>query len=552
MAKNANNNAKRNFENVRDMKPKSFGKKGKGKRKKVDSKGESAFPSAGGGWNHPTTRSCNDFSWYSRYPELLAAASRVAFPFRPGMHVDAGTYDVDQEGTEAKVKMPVPGIMRIEYAYTIGSTSEDVTSPASIAAQRLYANVRKNFSSDLSADAPDMLIYALALDQVHAYIAWLKRLYCTINSYSPDNHLFPVEMFKAEIAGLGSLNNPMALFLRDKIKFYGYINTLVNMANQFDVPMVMSIYERHRWMNQYVYSDNDSVRGQMYVFAPTGFFEIDDTAEFSTLKWVSVKADAIDWTDPVEWLFQTGRAMIDVLAKSEDAYTINGYIQRAFDGVPNYRSTLQLQDEILAPQPAHEEVLAQIHNLTVLDDFLQGRITQDPTTNCILYEPEATVRCGSGGVLLDLDSADPTGEQVTEATRLSAYTDENGNLYCGTEVVTQVAVCAPGYINGESATEAYLWWDIGHSTAVIDLNNFNATAARDVVLKARLWAYMNAWDKAPHILSAFRINNTGGVRDLAYAWINGSLDNLSIITPSNLRALHEVCVYSQFDSFGAR
>lgn len=503
------------------------------------------------GWDHSTSMGCNDFSWYSKYPELLSAASRVAFPYRPGMHVAAGTYDV-APNVSANVKMPIPGIMRIEYAYTIGSTSLDVTSPASIAAQRLYANVRKNFSSDLSADAPDMLIYTLALDQIHAYIAWLKRLYCTINSYSPDNHLFPTEMFKAEIAGLGATTDHLPLFLRDKIKFYGYINTLVNMANQFDVPMAMTLFDRHRWMNQYVYSDNDAVRGQMYVFAPIGFFQLDEDYKWSRLEWVHVDADAIDWTDPVEWLFQKGKHMIDVLARSEDAYTINGYIQRAFADVPNYRSALQPQEEVLAPQPAHEEVLAQIHNLTVLDDFVQGVIDQDPETNAILYEPEGSVRCGSGGVLLDLDGPDPSGEQVTEATRLSAYTDpETGDLYCGTEVVTGVAVCAPSYIDGTSSSETMMWWNVGHLTAVIDLSNFNMVAARSIVHQARLWSYLGAWHKAPHVYSAFYIHNNGAT-PLGYAWINGSMDNLSIINPSNLRALHEICVYSQFDSFGAR
>lgn len=126
----------------------------------------------------------NDIAWYSKNPELLIAAAQVPYPFKPGMMVPGGTF-TDQAGTYTyNADTWLPGVCTVQFDYSVGY-SNDTMSPASIAAREMFARIRSKFSGRLVADAPDIFMYCLALDQVHAYIAWLKRLYRLLRTYSP-------------------------------------------------------------------------------------------------------------------------------------------------------------------------------------------------------------------------------------------------------------------------------------------------------------------------------------------------------------------------------
>lgn len=138
-------------------------------------------------------------------------------------------------------------------------------------------------------------------------------------------------------------------------------------------------------------------------------------------------------------LFELGKSLIDALAHSEDAYTISGYLARAYEGVPNFSVDILQQDEVFTPVYS-EEVLTQIENSFTIYSFgarltdststnpglmSSNSVTQDVPNNAILCNPQFAVAATSdtltsGGVnsIMSLRQDNPTPELITIATRL--------------------------------------------------------------------------------------------------------------------------------------
>lgn len=125
----------------------------------------------------------NPMSWYNRYPELVKSVASIPFPNKPGMKYKVlEPFDFFPDG----YSKDIPGVLSLEWVPFIGYATSS-TDPINIAAYELYAKVRANFSGSLAADAPDIMIYVLALDGILSYIASLKRIYRVLNTYSMNN-----------------------------------------------------------------------------------------------------------------------------------------------------------------------------------------------------------------------------------------------------------------------------------------------------------------------------------------------------------------------------
>lgn len=538
----------------RNRKPRNFRGKGNGNYKpdaKFVNKGDEA---------RDASSSLNDIGWYNRNPELLASASSLPFPYKPGMRLNVGdriiTDGVGHYKTINESKI-YPGIMEIEFEYTIGN-SADVSSPASITAKELFAQIRRAFSGSLDEDAPDLFMYCIALDSVHAYIAYLKRIYKTINAYTPDNYLYPEALFEAQFPR-GDLYSDVHMpnymdYVSGKVQFWNYINTLVNMVNKFHVPANMDIYNRHRWMNESVYADGDYVDSQQYVFVPRSFFTIIENSATGTGLHRSSIYSAIPESGgriTIEHLYQFGVDMINALSEWDDAYTINGHIERAFEGQTFYTAALIGQDERISPVYS-EEVLAQIHNLVCISDLNLGDITQNPESNAIITT--ATSQLGQTRLYLDVPSRKPTGAEITIASRLAPVVID-GVVYCGTEVPVALRVAY------EKLDDGYVWHDI--TSLRFLLGNFTGSLngvaqAESIAETLMLWSQVAAWKMAP-MLPAFAAmgGTTNGFIDTVQGepvwepkvWHIGEVYNVTTVGNVDAANLHRICVYSEFNCF---
>lgn len=484
------------------------------------------------------TEGMNDITWYSRNPELLAAAARIPFPYKPGMSINLGIQDV--ESNKIPILYDVPGVCALNFVYSIGQ-STDISSPACIASREMYGRIRANYSGSLEADAPDIFMYAMALDQIHAYIAFMKRVYKTINLYSPYNRNYPETIMRA----LGFEPDHVAELQRQKTQLWGYINTLVNMANKFAVPDDMDIYKRHRWMNENIYLDAADAASQSFVFNPYGFYKVDTTGETGTaLNYVSgftgISRDTLSsGTLLADYMYNFGRSLIDALSTWDDSYTINGYIMRAYDNSAFLRADLLGQEEII--QPIFEpEVLIQIMNFTGVGyvDLNSLKITQDPASNIIIHVPKVAIGMTptfyTGNPLLNIPSTMPTAAEVTIASRLQA------TVVSGTQEVhgaTEIPMFTVMFNSGERA--------VGYSyNYVTHLDSADTWERISMTLKGIM--DMRAYTGAPSTWLAITDSEGSEGNSMIFC---GDVANITEITAEALRELTRVCIYSEFNCF---
>lgn len=473
----------------------------------------------------------NDISWYSRHPVLLDAVSRIPFPNRPGMKYNGGTLSANPDawGEELPLTGILPGVCALEFAYSIGF-SDDVTSPASIAAKELYGRIRSKFSGSLDEDAPDLFMYCMALDQIHAYIAFLKRIYGCINVYTSQNRDYPGTILGA----MGFTYNQIDTLVRDKNNLWNYINTLVHMVNKFSVPDNMDIYDRHRWMNENIYLDDQHMATQSYLFMPTMFYSVYENSSVGTTlisnQW---------YPDTVSNMYSFGKRMIEALSNWDDSYTINGHIERAFEGETFYKAELMPIDYVVTPQFV-PMVLAQIENFTGLGSVKDLTISQEPESNAIIHKPIITTK-NSYSIdksFINLHSFDPTAEMVVEATRLSAYVDVDGYVHAGTEIPLRCFFYRGAEKSNSNPTAEefkYIqdynitWTDAASSMSVLD----------PVV---RRFAFH-------HAPMGWLVCHKGPEGGLTKGYILGDICNITFITHEQLDDITRVCIYSLFDCF---
>lgn len=496
--------------------------------------------------------SLNDVSWYNKFPELLESAGRIPFAKYPGMDIPFGkVFTKDTSTSIAEVTAPsysYPGFLEIDWVPSVGY-SDNNTSPISTAAKELYAKVRAKFSGALDEDAPDIIMYLMALDSIFAYIGYLKRIYRALNTYSPTNTMFPDGVLKCM-----EITPAEAVALRkNKTKFWGQINDLILQASKFTCPDVMDIFSRHYWMSSNVYGDAPSSKAQFYVFNQTHFYEFDETG--STGGALALIAGPTDHS--ADAYYEYGRSLISKLAASDDAYTINGHLLRAFEGAANFVVAKLEEDELLDAVYV-PEVLSQIHNIRSMNGSILGTtfaITQDPTTNAIIHTPKLNVHVSSNAsmfqngtfagpnttFLLDLMTYTPSAGDIAVATRLTTmagdYDAQNHQftLIGGTEIVWSMSVIY--YDSAQGAPRAYAF------SSIITTNTDGDTAVQILQTLGRL----SAFDWHPLVYVAIYSNGT-----ISALYPCGDLYNPTAVGLDTMRDLHRVCVLSEFNAYGDR
>lgn len=497
----------------------------------------------------------NDFAWYNKNPLLTEAVARVPFPYRPGMSINTvWGYTNNKRYIEG-----LPGVMALNWIPSIGY-SNDVTSPASIAAKELYANVRSKFSGSLEADAPDFMIYLLALDSIFGYIGSLKRVYRILNAFTPQNFLVPDSLLGALLPFANNVGQVVDTLREEKTQFWAYINQLIGMTKKFVCPAVFDYFNRHYWMNDNVYLDDASPNAQMYAFVQLAYYkytvkEIETGIFAGTLEPTQLfqTQEQVNST----YFYDFGKALIDALANSEDGYIISGYLQRAYEGAPIFGVDYLAEDEVF--QPVYDiTVLQQIENSmaaareTSLTDanFLKlvasTGVTQVPKTNALVSTPgydSAPPRSVVLNPMLSIRSEVPSVIDVVEATRMCSYAGPNGAVDCGSELLCYYTIKYPSVqdsagagINGVSFTN--------FNAVIVDATNGADVDEVGVILE--LLSVLDSFDWHPRVTSTAQASNSAGIQYLQTDW---DFHNTTVLSENDIENLHRICLYSEFNSF---
>lgn len=508
----------------------------------------------------------NDVSWYNRNPNLLLAAGSFPYPYRPGMPVRLGKYQY--RGKEKEHIYPIPGAMVLDWMPNLGK-SNSATDPASVLGKEIYARVRQVYSGALDADAPDFVMYVMAVDSITSYIAWLKRTFRCINAWSPENYFMPDGLLR----GMGFTYAEIANLRTDKTNLWQCINDLVLQSHKFTVPASLDVFNRHYWMNDNVYTDAQSLNSQFYLFNMRALYKYSElpmpNGDLAAGLQMTLMPTQVTHSTAltVQDLYNFGLDLINALVTWDDAYTINGYLRRAFEQEAQFVVAEIGATDILTPV-YEPEVLMQIENSRVapllrnVTDLSTFNVTQDVTTNAIIADPRYVVTNSSdiigltteGGwdlaPVLSVRSDSPTVADSVVASRLQATiladvgsTETTIHIDAGTEIPISWRT---SYIDTSANVVTYGAY---HQQLILRITMNDINVLRNQIDYLGNAYLVSAFDWHPIAFIVVVLNN--GTQDIAtYTRVNGDVHNVTTITRENLNNLHKICLYSEFNSFG--
>nr|AVX53517.1 putative capsid [Marmot picobirnavirus] len=515
-----------------------------------------------GGYKSEDSNGRNDFSWYNRNPQLTEAAARIPFPYRPGMVLPMGSVketgmSVTDSVNYFKAAGLIPSLLEIDFYPSVGY-SDSINSPVSIAAREMYARVRSAFSGDLDADAPDFIMYLMALDSIHSYIASLKRLYGALNRFSSDNYSVPNSILRA----YGLSDEQIKGLVTQKVNLWGYINYMIHAASKWRMPNVFPIFTRHSFMNENVYADDNSMQSQLYMFRQQGFYVYNQQTDPINNALQILNNDYFTMAN----IRNFGNMLLDKLASWQDAYTINGYLQRAYDNVPSFESQLIAEDYVVNPV-FNEQMLDQIHNARSYPGYGQLGIMdiKADVNNAIIHKPNFTMIDETYSErmylspVLDLDSDTPTIENIVEATRLSTsilgeLLDEKPGVFkitCGSELVTgfkfiNVVVNPISNSTAYESSDTTPFFSFNYAQASLS-NDISPEKVREDYKTFSIIAQISPFRKHPLLYLAMPNMDEGGGYPAFFCV--GDVHNVTTFSPEQLKEINRVCLFSLFNTF---
>lgn len=507
----------------------------------------------------------NDVSWYSRYPQILQDAANLPYAEPLGTTYSLGSSELSNANMQDLV---VPGLCVIRFIPTIGN-ARDAYSAINVATRNIYSFVRHENSGHTNYDAPDLMMYLLAMDQAMMYHAFLKRAYGVARLYSPMNRYYPTMVLQA--MGLDAAD--VYAHLADLR--YG-INMMAAKLGALAVPATMTYFDRHQWMCEGLYVDSVSVKAQTYMFVPYCFLQFNDTAENKpghlksdgfyelTIPGASDSAALMTVDQAINFFGQT---IMSPLMNNEDFNIMSGDILKAYGS--NIRK-FDVIDEGYTVLPLYsEEVLSQIHNSISLapDTKISYTVTQD-------------VSIGGGYLLSDLavyyktdqinvENFDTAGNYLRAKHMLNMYKDSVSPAE--TMVATRLmmgGVSATTMENPPAGTTAYTVKTYG-SEVIKQYEIWETTPNSSAPTKSEWCNRIVGHGSGISPLAAQAIFKTPQFDWAPQLWSDGSalhvngdylgitwrpmfdVNNYTIIDNDTLKRMHDVALMSLFDVVNA-
>nr|AVX53427.1 putative capsid [Marmot picobirnavirus] len=477
----------------------------------------------------------NDVSWYNANPNMLKTAGSLSFNNALGLDIYKSINDAAfMEPFPDKV-WTIPGIMRLNIIPTIGKTG-DPSSIVNIAARKIYAYVRHENSGHTNYDAPDLMLYILAMDNLYSFYNWITRLYGAIRLYSGFNRYYSKYLITA-----------MGVNYDDIIKhgndlYFMLLNWAARLKT-FHIPSTMSYLTRHAWLYSQIFKDSPDSKAQTYMFNPAYVYYWGE----NTGNWALYPQQIMPSTDsPILLTFdricELMEQMISGVSRSEDFNIMSGDILKAYG---NNTFTVSPVDISYILEPVYSsEVLMQIHNARINEQYKPGSIISDPETTLIVNNSTCEMSQHSFSYLshntiVDLHNVEPSPENVMVATRLSTswISSAPGKEtldWFGSEIVESCDVFTIDGID-EGGTLGYAI----HTDLIYGMRD-DEIISRDVIIGTL--RHVTPFGDYPIIYETF----VNGAESEGVQNIYNNFDNYTIVTSVALSKLHECALLSEF------
>lgn len=517
----------------------------------------------------------NDASWYNTLPELVRDAAK--FPFsRP-----LGTQYVPRSDSNVQFDFQfntpsIPGIMCVNWYPTIGLSTHS-NSPINIVSREVYSFVRHANSGHANYDAPDLMLYFMAMDSVYSLYSEAVRVYGMMMLYTANNRYYPKAL--VQCAGWDFTD-----VQRNLAQLRWAINQFAYKLGSLAIPANMSYFARHIWLNSGLYLDSNSIKAQTYMFKQDAHYKYNPTvgngfkSQLEFTRRTNNKMTVNDWIAKMN-------TFIDPILASEDFNIMSGDILKAF-GQDNLFTVAPIAEEYVVVPSYSAEVLSQIQNLSIMgypDTSISTRPgeganivqridgeTWDPglyqvltfTTDEQINKPQSaeakSLMASTMERLISMLSDDPSPDEIMVATRLTNICDTFGieervdgaNKYYrgiagitndytyGTEIVsslTMVALSTSGNFKLYSIDTA----------ALVSEPTSNSNLYGDLPL-LRVLVLLEAFDwhpTLPLIGCGYNVQNNTDPKWIGYLQ---ETNNFTVMNIEDLTRLHETALISEF------
>lgn len=366
----------------------------------------------------------NDPSWYTRVPNLVPIAANFPFGAAVGTRVNLvypNTIDGDGNLTQAFTSslQSAPGIMTIHYVPTIGSVEEQSTSAINMAAIQLFAYQRSRNSRSASYDAPDLMMYFLAMRSAYALYAKMVRIYGTMNLASPLSRYLPVALVKAQGVDYDDLMTNMA-------QFHYLVNQFAYKLGQLNMPAGMSVIDRNIWLNSNIFMDSSTPKSQIYLYDQSVFHRYSEANENTAATlipkyWEDFAANKTKGMTVSE-MSTLVTDILQPLLESEDIGTISADILKAY-GLENCISVSPIAENYMVMPTWSKEVLSQIENTWLAGStrILPDRTEIPNTTNLIIQQVIPPNELGSPYLDMAVCTVDPTSQSDSKTSKMRTH-----------------------------------------------------------------------------------------------------------------------------------
>lgn len=497
----------------------------------------------------------NDWTWYAASERLLKDAA--SFPFaRPlGTINTLDFYAKDYTTQRFYAKDSLPGIFAINYISTIGISANDASN-VNVASRQIYSYIRHANSGHANYEAPDLMMYLVAMGEIYGWVATLDRVYGTCRYYSQMNRFTG----KALVEAMGFDFDRIISELAD---FRQLINVTKKRISALCVPKTMSYFARRYYLNSYIFKDSPSDRAQLYLFRQTDLYQLKATALSTGTSLFRFNLD--DQLDLGSVKSLTDE-LLEPLLSDEDFNIMSGDILKAF-GKEGCWSLAETPDTFVVIPEYNEEILDQIHNATQMS--LDIRTTVPSSSEAyspygyrgIVHQQDGSIRnyeftkspsTGNFGghmdIMLDLDEGHTEPKNVMVSTRLSNISthqvwdagidEQTGFAATGTEIVTGYAIYA--YVAGSGLNRFnFNGLQINNN----ELENNPEEYTGELYRQLYIVTLLSAFHKHPGIpVSEYDGDNT----DMTYLGELKEIEDYTIIKPKDLQDLHEIATLSLF------
>lgn len=262
----------------------------------------------------------NDPAWYAQTPELMRLSASIPFSNAAGVPFSLNTTATGTD-TYQNSNLVIPGLLTLEVI-PCPHVTPYANDPLNVAANAMLSFVVHANSRNLSYNAPDLMIYNIAMGNVYAYINFMMRVYGTAQIFSTFNRNLPRMLTVAQGVNYDDLMAHLADFR------YG-INLLINKAASFSAPADMPYFKRLAFMFSGIYSEGETIKDQLYMYTPAGFMQYSETASTTGGSLTFSRWDTLT-QHTVDQMLSFGNNLLNAIITSEDMNVMSGDILKAY------------------------------------------------------------------------------------------------------------------------------------------------------------------------------------------------------------------------------